>query len=436
MNLENQDYEKVDAKSYLEEVREAYKNLATTNLPNGMFVDSLTLSKLIGKRHDNVLRDLDMLMYNLEQEFGSNNISLTNFQKSLTESKFELSPEIHSENEFFVKEDHYLKNKYVDIMNRVNTMYYIDETLFICLIGQYDDIVNYMLAKFYLDHQNTRYVNPICLLNKSRPYLENCVSMLDIFIIPYRDTIAKIRYDNSKLTWGEKEDLVNQFENEFWPIYSEEQVKFDRYYTYKSPKEKFNEIYNFFTGQGESPMSENKPEHLFCTSKEIELMLKGTPYQKKSFHINRDIYKIIHDVNVSGGNIDRETYNNDYSYITKDGREVTTLGMNELGFLTLMSKYFVSIRYKLTKYYLHNSNTEILNSVQLEKVNPKIIRVARDIKAAEEDIELLNKIGKIDTDRYIRLTNNLSKMKEEFPKLCEQDKNNNTETIFKGGKIE
>ena len=60
MNLENQDYVEVDAKSYLEEVREAYKNLATTNLPNGMFVDSLTLSKLIGKRHDNVLRDLDM----------------------------------------------------------------------------------------------------------------------------------------------------------------------------------------------------------------------------------------------------------------------------------------------------------------------------------------------------------------------------------------
>ena len=107
--------------------------------------------------------------------------------------------------------------------------------------------------------------------------------------------------------------------------------------------------------------------------------------------------------------------------------------MNELGFLTLMSKYFVSIRYKLTKYYLHNSNTEILNSVQLEKVDPKIIRMARDIKATEEDIELLNKIGKTDTDRYIWLNNNLSKMKEEFPKLCEQDKNNNTETIFKGG---
>lgn len=419
-------YQKHEAQDYLQEVREVYKELAGYRVPNGTFIDSLTLSRLINKRHDNIIRDLDDIIYSLEQQFGPNNNSLMNFQNSVIGSKSEFSSENQGRSRFFVRNEHMIVERYMDITNKVNTMYFIDEVIYLCLLGRYDDIINYTLSKFYIDRQHKGFIDPRKLLNNSRMYLENCVSMIETFITPYQEAVTRMRHYRPDLSWGEREELINEFDTAFWPMYSEEQVKFDKHYVYISPKEKFNQIYKVFTGQEVSPLSQNKPDHLFCTSIELQYMLASTPYSKLHKHINRDIEVIINSIQSKNITLDKDTFDNSYSYTTKNMREVRTIGMNELGFLTLMSKYFVQIRYLLATYYLNNVDNMVFSAEQLEKLNPATVKLARDILAKKEDIALMEQINKTDTDRYIRFTNEIEPLTKKFYELCERDIYNNT----------
>lgn len=420
-----ENYEKVEERDYLKEVRNIYKVLATHKVPNGMFIDSLTLSRMVNKQHFHVLRDLDDIIYTLEQKFGSDNISLIDFQKSVVASKSGFSPENHSENLKFIKDEHIKIDKYMDMTNKVNNMYYIDEVIYLCLLGKYDDSINYLLAKFYIEYRSKKNVDPRKLLNNSRLYLENCVSMIDTFILPYRETVTKIRHNRPDLTWGEREDLINEFDSSFWPMCSDEQVKFDKRYIDISPKERFNHIYKAFTGKDKSPLSFNKPAHLFCTSIELQYMLENTPYSKLHFHINRDIEVIVNSIRSKNLVLDNDVFDTNYSYTTKNMREVRTIGMNELGFLTLMSKYFVQIRYILAQYYLNNVDNITFSAEQLEKLNPKTVRLARDILARQDDIKLVESINRTDTPRYIMFVESIPNLLEEFNILCEQDILNN-----------
>ena len=420
-----ENYEKIEERDYLKEVRNIYKTLANHKVPNGMFIDSLTLSRMVNKRHDNVIRDLDEIIYNLKQEFGSDTNSLTNFQNSIAGSKSEFSLENQGENRKFIKDEHMKIERYMDITNKVNTMYYIDEVIYLCLLGRYDDSINYLLAKFYIDYRSKKNVDPRKLLNNSRIYLENCVSMIDTFILPYRETVTKIRHNRPDLSRGEREDLVNDFDSSFWPMYSDEQVKFDKRYVEISPKERFNHIYNSFTGDERSPLSYNKPDHLFCTSIELQCMLANTTYAKLHKHINRDIEVIIRNLKSKSIGIDNDVFNDNYSYTTKDGREVRTIGMNELGFLTLMSKYFVQIRYILAQYYLNNVDNITFSAEQLESLNPKTVRLARDILARQDDIKLMESTNRADTPRYTLFVESIPNLIKEFNILCEQDILNN-----------
>ena len=421
MIIVNDNYEKFEERDYLKEARDIYKELAKHNVPNGMFIDSLTLSRMVNRRHTNVIRDLDEVIYNLETTISVDNNSLVNFQNSRVASKSELSYENHARNQIFIKNEHIVVSKYMDMTNKINTMYYIDEVVYLCLLGQYDDSINYLLARFYIESRNKKFVDPRKLLNNSRMYLENCVSMMDTFIVPYQNAITRMRHNRPDLSWGEREELINEFDAAFWPIYSDEQVKFDKQYVDITPKERFNHIYRSFTGREVSLLSDNKPNYLFCTSIELQFMLENTPYAKKHFHINRDISVIIENLKSKGIRIDKDTYSNNYSYTTKNMREVNTIGMNELGFLTLMSKYFVQIRYLLAQYYLNNVDNVAFSAVQLEKLNPKTVRVARDILARQEDIKLMESINKTETPRYTMFVESIPNLIDEFNQLCEQD---------------
>lgn len=421
MIIVNDNYEKFEERDYLKEVRDIYKELAKHNVPNGMFIDSLTLSRMVNKGHKYVLRDIDEIVYQLETQTSSDNNSLMNFKNSGIGLKSGLSYENYARNQIFIKNEHMSIGKYMDITNKINIMYYIDEVVYLCLLGQYDDSINYLLARFYIEYRNKKFIDPRKLLNNSRMYLENCVSMMDTFIVPYQNAVTRMRHNRPDLSWGEREELINEFDAAFWPMYSDEQVKFDKQYVDITPKERFNHIYRSFTGREVSPLSDNKPDYLFCSSIELQFMLENTPYPKLHKNINRDISVIIENLNSKGIRIDKDTYSNNYSYTTKNMREVNTIGMNELGFLTLMSKYFVQIRYLLAQYYLNNVDNVAFSATQLEKLNPKTVRVARDILARQEDIKLMESINKTDTPRYIMFVESIPNLIDEFNQLCEQD---------------
>jgi len=56
------------------------------------------------------------------------------------------SMENYGQNQIFIKSEHMSFGKYMDITNKINNMCYIDEVIYLCLLGRYDDSVNYLLG--------------------------------------------------------------------------------------------------------------------------------------------------------------------------------------------------------------------------------------------------------------------------------------------------
>ena len=90
------------------------------------YSDTIYISAMTKKRHDNILRDVRTILSNLEKG-GVVNTDVTNRFKEST---------------------------YLDKSNRRYTMYELDKVAFLTLMGRYYPEVNYKLAEFYVEHRD------------------------------------------------------------------------------------------------------------------------------------------------------------------------------------------------------------------------------------------------------------------------------------------
>ena len=90
------------------------------------YSDTIYISAMTQKRHDNILRDVRTILSNLEKG-GVVNTDVTNRFKEST---------------------------YLDKSNRRYTMYELDKVVFLTLMGRYYPEVNYKLAEFYVEHRD------------------------------------------------------------------------------------------------------------------------------------------------------------------------------------------------------------------------------------------------------------------------------------------
>ena len=90
------------------------------------YSDTIYISTMTQKRHDNILRDVRTILSNLEKG-GVVNTDVTNRFKEST---------------------------YLDKSNRRYTMYELDKVAFLTLMGRYYPEVNYKLAEFYVEHRD------------------------------------------------------------------------------------------------------------------------------------------------------------------------------------------------------------------------------------------------------------------------------------------
>ena len=91
------------------------------------YSDTIYISAMTQKRHDNVLRDVRTILSNLEKGGVLNNDDFNNRFKEST---------------------------YLDRSNRRYNMYELDKVAFLTLMGRYYTEVNYKLAEFYVEHRD------------------------------------------------------------------------------------------------------------------------------------------------------------------------------------------------------------------------------------------------------------------------------------------
>lgn len=91
------------------------------------YSDTIYISAMTQKRHDNILRDVRTILSNLEKGGVLNNDDINNRFKEST---------------------------YLDKSNRRYTMYELDKVAFLTLMGRYYPEVNYKLSEFYVEHRD------------------------------------------------------------------------------------------------------------------------------------------------------------------------------------------------------------------------------------------------------------------------------------------
>ena len=91
------------------------------------YSDTIYVSAMTQKRHDNILRDIRTILSNLEKGGVANTDDVTNRFKEST---------------------------YLDKSNRRYTMYELDKVAFLTLMGRYYPEINYKLAEFYVEHRD------------------------------------------------------------------------------------------------------------------------------------------------------------------------------------------------------------------------------------------------------------------------------------------
>lgn len=90
------------------------------------YSDTIYISAMTKKRHDNILRDVRTILSNLEKGGVVNTDVINRFKEST----------------------------YLDKSNRRYTMYELDKVAFLTLMGRYYPEVNYKLAEFYVEHRD------------------------------------------------------------------------------------------------------------------------------------------------------------------------------------------------------------------------------------------------------------------------------------------
>ena len=110
--------------------------------PKGVFCTSLTLAKVTGKAHKEVLRDIESVIEKIKSR-GVYIKGESKFAPINDNQRFVIS-------KYMYPKDRFIDTTYTDNLNRSKKMYYLDEVAYLTMMGKYNDTITYLLALFYV----------------------------------------------------------------------------------------------------------------------------------------------------------------------------------------------------------------------------------------------------------------------------------------------
>ena len=124
--------------------------------PEGVFCDTRYIAEITGKRHDNVLRDVDVTIENLRlhnkpvevAKFGEHTKISLRDNGEVARSEGILENPLKSKP--MSKNEHYRRVRLIEEnYNRESDVYYLSAMGFLILMGRYNDTITFCLATFF-----------------------------------------------------------------------------------------------------------------------------------------------------------------------------------------------------------------------------------------------------------------------------------------------
>ena len=303
--------------------------------PEGIICDTRYIAEITHKNHKHVLRDIDELMTNLNNQgrrtfrevakvgpslvLPGENVEVANFgphtkitQRINKDNSKEDYEKIDLKYEFRIIESLY---KGEDNTNR--SVYQLSPVAFLVLMGRYNDTIVYCLSNFFYRVMKEFDISLEKLLKTNIDKLDEASELVSL-----RDSGDP-----------EKFKIFEQDLNRYRALYG---------YTKNVAEHMSNTTLV------------NKSDFCYATSLQIWKITGKTEHNK----ITRDIKNIIEKLKKDNFDVDRHFVENNARL--DNGRTVKIYEMDEIGFLTIMGRYYSWVLYDLAKFYISmKDNIEI-----------------------------------------------------------------------------
>lgn len=317
---------------------------------SNIFCTSQELAFMLGKRHDNVLRDIEEISIALHRK-GLDNFKVIQVEGLGDAYRFEFVAENQGEMSLSTKivelQHANLMSRnistisqlqsnfrlavghYIDTKGESRPIYYLDEVMYLCMLNRYNDTLRYYMAMYYVAVKNSRPFTVSELVQKSR-------------YEPYYHYMARAYHDIY-----ENPDSFNG--------QTTEQVL--EYYTNQFNLHEYREMEKVYGLFGLAYPGPEKDTEVFKYTNSRQV---ADITQKQHFTVMRDIRTLIGNLSSAGVTNDMITkdFYQDY-YLDVYKRQTPMYTLSKVGLLTLLGKYYIEINYTLAEFYVTNKDSTV-----------------------------------------------------------------------------
>ena len=388
--------------------------------PDGIICDTRYIAEITHKRHDHVLRDIDELIINLnsqgrrtyrevakvgpssrlESDIAKNGFSLilqdetgelANFgessnvevaksgehtkiiQRKIKDNSKEVYENINIKYEFRIIEISYYDNR-----GNIQRAYQLSPVAFLVLMGRYNDTIVYCLANFFYRVMKEMEFSLDKLLNTNLTKLDEA------------SELVALRESNNPMD----KQLFTEYLPKYLALFGE--------------KENLVEL---MTGI----KTGNKSDFCYATSLDVWKITGKTEHNK----ITRDIKEMISKLKDNGFDVDAH-YLEAYRKL-ENNRTIKVYEMDEIGFLTIMGKYYSWILYDLAKFYISMKDNIEISGEGLLSIKAEVLL---------EAYEVLKDIAIIKFEEQGRVIRNIF-TDIDYPNMSDEEISKETERIYK-----
>ena len=369
--------------------------------PDGIICDTRYIAEITHKRHDHVLRDIDELIINLNSqgrqtfrevakvgavpenqgkipqvakfEEYTKVIQRENIEVAKVEGSLKNQGEINLNHEFRIIE-YYISDK----KGEMRKTYMLSPVAFLVLMGRYNDTIVYCLANFFYRVMKEMEFSLDKLLNTNLTKLDEA------------SELVALRDSNNPID--------RQLFTEYLP----------KYLALFGEKENLVEL---MTGI----KTGNKSNFCYATSLDVWKITGKTEHNK----ITRDIKAMISKLKDDGFDVDAH-YLEAYRKL-ENNRTINVYEMDEIGFLTIMGKYYSWILYDLAKFYISMKDNIEISGEGLLSIKKEVLL---------EAYEVIKDIAIIKFEEQDRVNRNLF-TDIDYPNMSDNEIAKETERIYK-----
>ena len=360
-----------------------------------VFCTSLELAELTGKRHTEVLRDIEDMWYRVKSlltfggtsnnqynvtnpsNFGSTYVNQQNGVDPLTfasvrNNQYQIGPV--NNNSYYVpiqeindKNFRVLQGRYMDEKGEQRKVYYLDEVFYLTMMSKYSDVIRYYMALFYVETVD------------SIPYTLEDVQKItqDSFMweeLAYAMECKRF-VDEGCMRWEESIPDGEGGFKDIGPIYPTQEVIDDANQTLVNNRRNFERMEGYYSMKhmfdGTNVEMPNRPgENIEYYSDTIYI---SAMTQKRHDNILRDVRTILSNLE-KGGVVNTDVVNRfkESTYLDKSNRRYTMYELDKVAFLTLMGRYYPEVNYKLAEFYVEHRD-EVISYNRLVATDDNIV---------------------------------------------------------------